>query len=212
MRLRKIPAAKQYLADASHVLTLTAESQLLTLNEKRDTELEIGCGKGDFIIKRATLNPKNDYYALEKYDSVLLKAVKKQEQTEMENLTFVLGDAEHLLTMFPSRSLTKLYLNFSDPWPKKKHAKRRLTYSKKLQMYEQLLKPTGVLEMKTDNQSLFESTLRELSYEHWHIDEISLDLYQDEHFKETKAFQTEYEKKFIAKQKRIYYLQAHKIV
>jgi len=213
MRLRKIPNARTYLKQATNVLELTENTeQLVSLCEQADVELEIGCGKGDFIIKRAMEHPQKQYFALEKYDSVLLKAVQKVEADIPSNLTFILGDAEHLLQMFPPACLTKIYLNFSDPWPKKKHGKRRLTYRTKLKIYETLLKETGCLEMKTDNQLLFESTLQELSLEHWYIHEVSLDLYHTEKYEQIKRFQTEYEKKFIQKNQRIYYLQASKLL
>jgi len=207
MRLRKIPAARSYLENAANVMILDAEtSMLLEHNKTQQVELEIGCGKGDFIIARAQANKDVQYYALEKYDSVLYKAVQKAEGLELDNLTFILGDAVDLAQLFQPQSIATIYLNFSDPWPKIRHAKRRLTHTTKLALYRDLLAPTGVLEMKTDNADLFAFSLEMLADVQWALEDKSNDLYGADMFTDVKAYQTEYEKKFIKRGQPIHYL------
>ena len=211
MRLKKVPHAEAFLAASGRVIYLEEDKLVadpVQASEQR-IELEIGCGKGDFILGRAAANPETTYYAIEKFDSVLFRAVEKVEPGTLPNMQFILGDAEHLEQMFVQHSLDRIFLNFSDPWPKTRHAKRRLTYRTKLEIYANLLKESGVLELKTDNQSLFESTLLELSHEKWTLDEVSINLYENEKLAHKTKFQTEYEKKFVAKGMPIYYLKAH---
>ena len=210
MRLKHIPHAKAFLEQHEAVQMLTETSTVLDLAPAAEYALEIGCGRGDFIIQKAQQQPNVTFYALEKYDSVLFKAVEKLETIQVRNIQFISGDAEDLAVMFPEKSLDVIYLNFSDPWPKKRHAKRRLTYRKKLDLYESLLKDSGWIELKSDNQLFFESTLCELSLRGWEILEISLDLYGDNRFECIKSCQTEYEKRFIRKGQTIRYLKAVK--
>jgi len=206
MRLRKIPQAFAYLEEANHVLLDSTIDKKLQHTPTQQIALEIGCGKGDFIIAQAQAHPNVQYYALEKYDSVLFKAAQKADVLNLANLTFILGDAANLNAIFESNIFDKIYLNFSDPWPKLRHAKRRLTHESKLRLYKELLQVEGVIELKTDNEGFFNSSLDELKQADWRIDALCVDLYNTTDFSEIKAYQTEYEKKFIARGKPIYYV------
>jgi len=211
MRLRKIPQALTYLKQMDQVLILDSTKRQEVRHERGQTvALEIGCGKGDFSIGRAQAHPETHYYALEKYDSVLFKAVQKANALKLNNLTFILGDAADVGQLFEPQSVDKIYLNFSDPWPKARHAKRRLTYVEKLAIYDDLLLPTGKIELKTDNQGFFASSIDQLVQSKWHIEQLCANLYETNEFAEIKAFQTEYEKKFIGRGEPIYYLRASK--
>lgn len=131
------------------------------------TYLEIGCGKGGFACGMAEAHPADNFLALEKISDVMVVAVEQAAARESaraaDNLRFLLADAHALPQWFAPASLDGIYLNFSDPWPKKKHAKRRLTYREMLTMYFRLLKPTGRIRFKTDNRALFDFTLEELA-------------------------------------------------
>ena len=199
MRLKKIPYAKEYLTKDETVIHLHDQTPKLVLSPNMHMELEIGCGKGDFIISKTLANPNKNYYAIEKFDSVLIRAVEKKAEKQLKNLTFILGDAKDLTLLFPKNSLETIYLNFSDPWPKKRHEKRRLTFRDKLAKYQALLTQTGVIEMKTDNQDLFAYSLTSFIDNGWEIIEQTTDLYNENSYAEIKMYQTEYEKRFIKK-------------
>lgn len=208
MRLKKIPNATEFLKESNIVTFLSKESEQIAVQHE-EIELEIGCGKGDFIISRAKKNPETQYYAIEKFDSVLMRAVEKQMEQLVENVHFISGDAEDLGVLFPKKSIDRIFLNFSDPWPKSRHVKRRLTYSAKLELYRELLKEGAPLELKTDNRNLFEFSLMELSQNSWVLDEVSIDVHQQVTYEEPVLHLTEYEKKFMEKGNPIYYLRAH---
>jgi tRNA (guanine-N7-)-methyltransferase len=209
MRLRKIPAAAAYLAHSEAVIVLDElQAGVLRHEPGQEVVLEIGCGKGDFIIAQAQANPKRQHYALEKYDSVLLKAVQKAEELSLPNLTFILGDAIDLAKLFGPQTLAKIYLNFSDPWPKARHAKRRLTYRTKLALYAELLAAWGHIELKTDNTGFFHASIEELTHACWDIQDRCEDLYGTSEFAPIKAYKTEYEKKFLKRGLPIHYLSA----
>lgn len=213
MRLKKVPYAKEFLEQQSNVYFLQDEPLKIDgIENYGQIEVEIGCGKGDFILSKAEMHPQTHFFAVEKFDSVLIRAVEKNlERTKpLDNVTFILGDAEHLPHLFSPQSLDVIYLNFSDPWPKTRHAKRRLTYDSKLSLYEEKLKKSGHLEMKTDNQGLFEYSIQSFANNGWYYNELSLDLYAADSFQNIKAHQTEYEKRFLSKGQRIYYLAVEK--
>lgn len=193
MRLKKIPYAESFLKESEDVIILSKESETLK-DIKNKVEIEIGCGKGDFIISHAQKNEDIEYYAIEKFGSVLVRAVEKQIENSIDNLHFILGDAEHLSLLFPPKSVDRIFLNFSDPWPKKRHVKRRLTYKTKLDLYKELLKDGSLLELKTDNQQLFEFSLLELSKNGWILEEVSTDLHNQTTYIEPANHLTEYEK------------------
>lgn len=167
--------------------------------------LEIGMGKGDFIIEHAKTYPDINFIGLEKYPSVLIQAYDKATPLGLTNLKLVVFDATKLLDIFKENEINQIFLNFSDPWPKTRHAKRRLTNHNFLKEYQTILKDDGIIEFKTDNQGLFTYSLMEMNNYQMEFLDLSLDLHHD---KEEYIIKTEYEKKFIAKNHPIYYLKA----
>lgn len=163
--------------------------------------LEIGMGKGQFIIKMAQNYPNYFFIGLEKEKSVLKRALDKIEN-KPDNLLFILGDAKNIQEMFGENEIAHLYLNFSDPWPKKRHIKRRLTDLTSLEAYRQIIKPQGLIEFKTDNRELFTFSLLMFIKDSWEILDLSLNLHEDKEDLVT----TEYEDKFSKEQKIIYYV------
>lgn len=170
--------------------------------------VEIGCGKGKFINEMARNNPDIYFIAMEKEQNVLIMAIEKAIREGLpDNLRFIDGDAEKLLEIFPKNSVNRIFINFCDPWPPKKQAKRRLTHSNFLNMYNELLKDAGEVHFKTDNRKLFEFSLNEIAQnEHFLLRNISLDL----HSSDIPNVTTEYEEKFSAEGMNIYRLEAHK--
>jgi tRNA (guanine-N7-)-methyltransferase len=169
--------------------------------------LEIGCGKGGFIIALAARNPGVNYIAVERKSVVMALALHKAKELcgKIENLAFVISDAEGLDELFAPGELDRIYLNFSDPWPcRKKWAKRRLTHKRFLQVYARLLRPNGEIHFKTDNRELFEFSLNEFCGQGWRLGNISLDLANSD-FENIK---TEYEEKFGGKGFPIFRLEA----
>ena len=168
-------------------------------------EIEIGMGKGQFIINKAKLNPDVNYIGIEKYDSVLARAVEKVDEN-IPNLKFVRMDAMDINRFF-YKEISKIYLNFSDPWPKKRHARRRLTSHDFLSKYDDIFVDSKVICQKTDNECLFAYSIVSLSEYGYIIRKISLDLHNSEINNEST---TEYEDKFSSKGQKIYYLEATK--
>lgn len=164
--------------------------------------LEIGMGKGNFIINMAKHFPDINFIGMERNKTILAKAVKKIEKEGITNIRVMSSDAQQLKEIFASKELDKIYLNFSDPWPKNKHYKRRLTYKDFLDLYDYVLKPDSIVEFKTDNQILFEFTILEVCNTGRQMEYISLDLHNTEEFN----IMTEYEEKFSKKGNRIYKL------
>ena len=166
--------------------------------------LEIGCGKGQFITEHARRNPECNYIAIEGQDSVIWRALQKVERMELTNLCFIRQYIDDIRDFFADGELEGLYLNFSDPWPKERHAKRRLTFYKKLQQYGQIVKADGNIQFKTDNEGLFAFTLEQIAEAEMEILEMSRDLHNSE-FAENNI-PTEYEDKFAGKGKNINYV------
>lgn len=164
--------------------------------------LEIGMGKGDFIIEHAKQHPDINYIGLEKYESVIIQAVEKAKKLNLPNLRLVCYDAKDILSIFSIGEIDKLYLNFSDPWPKARHTKRRLTSSHFLNMYIQICKHPSTIEFKTDNRGLFEYSLQSFNHHGWYFEDLTFDL----HERDENIIMTEYEKKFHNLGHPIYYL------
>ncbi len=156
--------------------------------------MEIGSGKGRFITTLAQQNPQINYIALEKFPTVLLKLIKKIPEQGIQNLAVISTDAELLEEIFDKGEIDKLYLNFSDPWPKSRHAKRRLTASSFLELYKKVLKTGAILEFKTDNRGLFDFSLEEIKNAHYTLKQVTFDLYNSDLLEGNIA--TEYEEKF----------------
>ena len=166
--------------------------------------LEIGCGKGQFIMKRAASCPSAYYIAIEGQSNVALRALEKAQAEGMENLRIFIAYVHDLEDYFEAGELAGIYLNFSDPWPKARHFKRRLTYRQRLLNYKKVLGRDGFVEFKTDNDGLFEFSLEEIQEAGLEITEVTGDLHSEEY--ESKDFTTEYEDRFSKAGKNINYV------
>lgn len=170
--------------------------------------LEIGCGKGTFVCETAKRNPDKFYIAVEKVRDVMVMAMEKAQNAGLSNVVFCDIDAEKLGEVFDCGELSEIYLNFSDPWPKKKHAKRRLTYRSFLEIYKKILSPDGVIYFKTDNRPLFDFSLEEMAECGYRLSDITNDLHNSDYSAENIV--TEYEANFSAKGFTINRVVAHK--
>ena len=188
MRLRNIKNADEIVNNSKYTIK---EINNNNFDNNNPIYLEIGMGKGDFIINNAIQNPNINYIGIEKYKSVLVKAVQKLEEKELNNLKIICMDAKHINEMETKVDL--LYLNFSDPWPKKRHALRRLTSPIYLEKYENIFKNQKHIIMKTDNRNLFEYSIISFTNYGYKIEDICLDIYKENI---ENNIPTEYEKKF----------------
>lgn len=200
MRLRNVQGAREAIADSIYVIH--DEEQMKGkwhefFSNNNPIHIEIGMGKGQFITELARRNPNINYIGIEKYSSVLIRAIAKREQAEdMNNLYFIRMDAEYIENVFDKNEVSEIYLNFSDPWPKDRHAKRRLTSSHFLSHYDNILVPDGKIIFKTDNRALFDFSMEEIPAAGWSIESYTYDLAHSE-FNEGNIM-TEYEAKFSA--------------
>lgn len=198
MRLRNISGSREIIADSKYVIQ-DAENQkgkIRTYFEKdQPIQIEIGMGKGRFIMQMAEEHPEINFIGIEKYSSVLLRAIQKMEQNELPNLRFIRMDAEDITEVFEKGEVDKIFLNFSDPWPKDRHAKRRLPSKEFLKRYDEILKKDGVIEFKTDNRNLFDFAVEQLEPAGWKAEVITYDLHHDPVLCEGNIM-TEYEEKF----------------
>lgn len=168
--------------------------------------LEIGCGKGRFILESARRNPDINFIAIEKEEGALIMATEKAISEALPNLRFLSFDAAELGEIFAPGEVSIIYLNFSDPWPPNRQRKRRLTWRSFLTVYDQILAEDGAIFFKTDNQRLFEWSLGELCQNGWLLQNISLDLHRSDY----DTIMTEYEEKFSSQGYRIYRVEARK--
>ncbi len=159
--------------------------------------IEIGCGKGNFITENAKCRPEENFIAIEKISDVLVVCAEKIAEAELNNVRFICADAKELCELFPEHSVDRIYLNFSDPWPKKGYTKRRLTYSAFLEIYKKILKPDGSVFLKTDNLQLFEFSLEQFTQCGFKLENITYDLHNSEFAADN--IMTEYEKNFSEK-------------
>lgn len=196
MRLKHIKGAEKMVEENPYIILNYQEYkgkfQEIFKNENKFLHVEIGTGKGDFIIENAKRYPNINFIGIEKYDSVLVKALQKVNELDLKNIRFIRMDATGIDSMF-DHEVDVLYLNFSDPWPKKRHAKRRLSSIHFLNKYETIFKKDKNIKMKTDNRKLFEYSLKSFTDFEYNIVDISLDLYQDNI---EDNIPTEYETKF----------------
>lgn len=197
MRTRYDPKADDIIDNFSRYIDSKQRLQDV-LDSGKKVFLEIGMGKGDFITKMAELDSDNIYIGIELSRQVLSLAIKKLKRYEEENnvklsnIYFMSFDAAKLQEFFNENSIEKIYLNFSDPWPKKRHTKRRLTYKSFLEVYKKVLKKDGLVEFKTDNRQLFEYSLVSMQNFGMTFLEVYLDLHKTDIFN----VETEYERKF----------------
>ena len=198
MRLRNIPGADEVVSNSPICIQNPTEhkgSWQQLFGNTNPIHIEIGMGKGRFVHTLAKLNPEINYVGIEKYSSVLLRAIQKMEEEPLPNLCFIRMDAEDITEVFGEGEVDLIYLNFSDPWPKDRHAKRRLPSAEFLKRYNQILKKDGKLEFKTDNRALFDFAVEQLPEAGWQAEVITYDLHADEKLMEGNVM-TEYEEKF----------------
>ncbi len=197
MRLRNIPGANERIAADEHVIQLPETKNgrwSEVFGNHHPIHIEIGMGKGIFIQTQAMKNPDINYIGIEKYSSVLIRALDKREEVEINNLYYLCMNAEVIDQVFGNGEVEKIYLNFSDPWPKDRHSRRRLTSREFFQRYDQILAPDGVVEFKTDNRSLFDFSLEEVVEAGWRVDNYTYDLHNSIYV--GGNIMTEYEERF----------------
>lgn len=168
-----------------------------SLSGKREIYAEIGCGKGRFILETAKKNPDKFFIGFEKIADVIVLAMEKVLSDGLDNVVFVCDDAERITEIFEESELDGMYLNFSDPWPKKRHAKRRLTYISFLEKYKTIIKEGGKIFFKTDNRALFDFSLEQFELARIPLSDVTFDLHNSEYEKDN--IHTEYEDNFSAK-------------
>lgn len=212
MRLRNIKGAEEFIASSIFVVQQPEEYKgkwNTFFKNDNPIHIEIGMGKGKFITTLASLNPNINYIGIEMYSSVLYRAIEKRQETDLPNLYFIRMDAKNLCDVFDENEIDQIYLNFSDPWPKDRHAKRRLTSPIFLALYDKVLNAKGVVCFKTDNRNLFDYSVETIgSTEPWKLKDVTYDLHSSEFA--TGNVMTEYEEKFSAKGMPIHRLVAYR--
>ena len=201
MRLRNITGARDVIAESEYVVQEPTEYKgrwKELFENKGELHIEVGMGKGKFLNEMARRNPHINYIGIEMYSSVLLRALQKMEVDPLPNLKFLCIDARILPDVFEKGEVDHIYLNFSDPWPKDRHAKRRLPSRQFLERFDQILKADGRISFKTDNRDLFDFAVEELEPAGWKAEVITYDLHADEVLCEGNVM-TEYEEKFSSK-------------
>ncbi|WP_349408203.1 tRNA (guanosine(46)-N7)-methyltransferase TrmB [Pseudalkalibacillus sp. SCS-8] len=209
MRLRNKPWAQNMIDDHPEIVIPDPENWKGRWNEifKNDhpIHIEVGTGKGQFISGMAEKYPDINFIGIERQKSVVVSVIDKLKETDQKNVRMMNVNAADLKDFFSKGEIERVYLNFSDPWPKNRHEKRRLTYETFLQSYEEVMVPSGEIHMKTDNQGLFEYSLHSFSKYGMVLNNVSLDLHKSNF---EGNIMTEYEEKFSAKGNRIYRCEA----
>ncbi len=208
MRLKKVKGAKETIENSSYMILKPEEYrgkyQELFKNQN-PIHLEIGMGKGDFIIGMALKYPNINFIGIEMFDSVIVRAVQKLEEKNIPNLKLIRFDATDIEKIF-NKEIDTIYLNFSDPWPKNRHEHRRLTSERFLKRYDNVFKNTKHIIQKTDSRSLFEFSLMSFNNYNYKIKNLSLNLHQDNY----DNVQTEYEQRKSAQGLPIYMVEVTK--
>ena len=200
MSLRNVPGARETIIEKQFSIQEPEQKKgkwAEVFGNDHPIHIEVGMGKGQFIIEMAKRNPEINYIGIEKYSSVLVRAVEKLEDFEQNNLRLIRMDAENIEEVFDKDEVDRIYLNFSDPWPKDRHAKRRLTSTRFLERYNNILTPEGRVMFKTDNKDLFDFSLEQVEEAGWILENHTYDLHHSE-YNEGNVM-TEYEEKFSAK-------------
>ncbi len=198
MRLRNIRGSRDIIAESPLVVHNPEEQKgnwQKLFGNTNPIRIEIGMGKGRFLCELAEQNPQVNYIGIEKYSSVLLRALQKMDEEPLSNLRFIRMDAETITEVFGEEEIDRIYLNFSDPWSKDRHARRRLPSKEFLARYDKFLKKDGILEFKTDNRELFDFALEELPLAGWQAEKVTFDLHHDADMIQGNVM-TEYEEKF----------------
>ncbi len=209
MRMRRKKHGEERILACSEILISTPESKFENLEAyfpvSNPIHLEIGCGKGDFAVGMSAKHPNINWIAMERVPDVACLALEKAmraKETRPDNLRFLIGDARNIAEWFPADSVDCIYLNFSDPWPKKGYAKRRLTHQGFLELYRNVLKSEGMLKLKTDNEGLFDFSLEQFALCNLEIEWQTRDLHHSE--KNDTNVVTEYEHNLSQKGQVIY--------
>ena len=214
MRLRNVKGSREAIADSAYTINNPEEMKgkwKEYFGNDHPIHIEVGMGKGRFITELAMKNPNINYIGIEKYSSVLVRALEKLDawnetgKSPVKNLVFIRMNAEEICNVFAQNEVDRIYLNFSDPWPKDRHAKRRLTSKEFFRRYDQFLIPEGRVEFKTDNRLLFEFSLEETEEAGWKLMAHTFDLHHDPSMSEGNVM-TEYEEKFSSMGNPIYKL------
>ena len=195
MRLRNVKNAYNIVNNSNYVIKNEEEyigKYKSLFNNDNEIHIEIGMGKGDFIIGMAKKYPNINFIGIEKYESVMVRAIEKLNDIELNNLKLIRMDAINIDKVF-DHEISTIYLNFSDPWPKKRHSKRRLTSDVFLSLYDNIFISNPHIIQKTDNIGLFAYSLSSLSKYGYQLDDVSLDLENED----IDNVVTEYEKKFM---------------
>lgn len=202
MRMRRIKWAAEYLQESDSIVR-HPEKQAGKWKTAANSRLhiEIGTGKGSYSWKMASMNPEDTFVAIEKNESAAGLAAKKYDTAPLENLRLIYGDAAEIDTWFGPGEVDVIHLNFSDPWPKKRNAKRRLSSPGFLEQYRKILAEHGEIQMKTDNADLFEYSVLSMLQAGFRLEDISVDFRREQHDEDAT---TEYEEKFIAAGQPIY--------
>ncbi len=202
MRLRNIKGADEIVSNSPLCIQNPIEHKgnwSSYFGNTNPIHIEIGMGKGRFLMDLAALHPDINYIGIERYTSVLLRAIQKMEECPLSNVRFLCVDAAILPEIFAAEEIDRIYLNFSDPWPKDRHARRRLTSVEFLSRYDMFLAKKGHLEFKTDNRDLFDFSVEEIENSSiWKLDAKTYDLHHDE-VMNVGNIMTEYEEKFSSK-------------
>lgn len=203
MRIRRKKNTEQNLKNFSDFVILDEIGEnfknnwrkIFDENISRELFVELGTGKGDFIVSMAEKFPQKNFLGLEMEKEVILKAARKIQEKNLKNIRLVLFDINKISEIFAENEIDRIFINFCDPWPKKKHSKRRLTHINFLQMYKKILKNGGEIHFKTDNRDLFEFSLEQFALMNLKISDLTFDLHADE---PAENIRTEYENKFSA--------------
>ncbi|RIP34038.1 tRNA (guanosine(46)-N7)-methyltransferase TrmB [Staphylococcus gallinarum] len=208
MRMRHKPWAEDYLKAHSDIVDIDGSRAghiREWFNNEKPIYIEVGSGMGQFITTLAAQNPEINFISMEREKNVMVKVLDKVLEQNLTNIKLICNDAVELNEYFVDGEVDRLYLNFSDPWPKNRHAKRRLTYHTYLALYKQILKQDGEVHFKTDNRGLFAYSLESMSQFGMYFIKINLNLHEED----TEGnIETEYERKFSDKGSRIYRMEA----
>lgn len=208
MRLRNISGSREIIGESEFVVHEPEKQKgnwRRIFGNNNPIRIEIGMGKGRFLMEMAKKYPSINYIGIEKYSSVLLRAIQKMEKEDcpLPNVRFIRMDAETIGSVFGESEVDRIYLNFSDPWPKDRHAKRRLPSKEFLVRYDGILKKDGRIEFKTDNKELFQFAMGEVEVAGWKVEGVSYDLHHDEDMLRDNVM-TEYEERFSSAGNPIY--------
>ncbi|UCZ52329.1 tRNA (guanosine(46)-N7)-methyltransferase TrmB [Bacillus shivajii] len=210
MRLRNKPWASEMIANHPQIVEPDPKNWKGRWSELFENDhplhVEVGTGKGRFVTRMGEQYPERNIIGVEKFDSVIITGVERLIENPQENVRLLKEDVNEITDFFGEKEVDRLYINFTDPWPKNRHAKRRLTHEGFLQKYAEILKEDGEIHFKTDNQGLFEYSIESMTNFGFKLKNVSLDLHKSE-MKDNVM--TEYEEKFSSKGMRIYRLEAY---